>query len=78
LYRNSGASTSWNPKGPRRPVVGKLYLLLQNKTEGFINYVWFQNKFPSFYTFFPCRNPEEMNAFDSHCGEQKATREKGV
>jgi hypothetical protein len=26
LSRNSGASTSWNPKGPSRPVAGKLYL----------------------------------------------------
>jgi hypothetical protein len=26
LSRNSGASTSSNPKGPSRPVVGKLYL----------------------------------------------------
>jgi hypothetical protein len=28
LPRNSGASTSWNPKGLSRPVVGKLYLYL--------------------------------------------------
>jgi hypothetical protein len=26
LSRNSGASTSWNPKGLSRPVAGKLYL----------------------------------------------------
>ena len=25
LYRNSGASASWNPKGVSRPVAGKLY-----------------------------------------------------
>jgi hypothetical protein len=30
LSRNSGASTSWNRKGPPRPVVGKLYLYLYN------------------------------------------------
>jgi hypothetical protein len=28
LSRNSGASTSWNPKGLSRPVAGKLYLYL--------------------------------------------------
>jgi hypothetical protein len=27
LSRNNGTSTSWNPKGLSRPVVGKLYLL---------------------------------------------------
>jgi hypothetical protein len=26
LSRNSGASTSWNPNGLSRPVVGKLFL----------------------------------------------------
>jgi hypothetical protein len=26
LSRNSGASSSWNPKGLSRPVAGKLYL----------------------------------------------------
>jgi hypothetical protein len=26
LSRNSGASTSWNPRGLSRPVAGKLYL----------------------------------------------------
>jgi hypothetical protein len=33
LSRNSGASTSWNPKGLSRPVVGKLYLLHRVKDE---------------------------------------------
>ena len=28
LSRNSGASTSWNPKDLSRPVAGKLYLYL--------------------------------------------------
>jgi hypothetical protein len=27
LSRNSGATTSWDPKGLSRPVAGKLYLL---------------------------------------------------
>jgi hypothetical protein len=31
LSRNSGASTSRNPKGPSRPAAGKLYLYLYNK-----------------------------------------------
>jgi hypothetical protein len=29
LSRNLGASTSWNPKGLSRPVMGLLYLLRQ-------------------------------------------------
>jgi hypothetical protein len=28
LSRNSGVSTSWNPKGISRPVAGKLYLFM--------------------------------------------------
>jgi hypothetical protein len=28
MSRNSGPSTSWNPKGLSRPVTGKLYLLM--------------------------------------------------
>jgi hypothetical protein len=31
LSRNSGASTSWNPVGPLRPVEGKLYLYRRYK-----------------------------------------------
>jgi hypothetical protein len=37
LSRNSWASTSWNPKGLCRPVVGKLYLLL-------VNNIWFHRQ----------------------------------
>jgi hypothetical protein len=32
LSTNLGASTSWNPKGLSRPVMGLLYLLQQEKT----------------------------------------------
>jgi hypothetical protein len=38
LSRNSGASTSWNPKGLSRPVAGKLYLLhLLISVSGWVN-----------------------------------------
>jgi hypothetical protein len=41
LSGNSGASTSWNPKGLSRPVAGKLYLYLTGPSEA-VQYVQVQ------------------------------------
>jgi hypothetical protein len=41
LSRNSGASTSWNPKGLSRPVAGKLYLYVYIRTPSRLSICWF-------------------------------------
>jgi hypothetical protein len=47
LSRNSGASTSWNPKGLSRPVAGKLYLISHIKVTKIITNVLYY-----FYKFY--------------------------
>jgi hypothetical protein len=52
LFRNSGTSTSGNPKGPSRPVAGKLYLLplleVTNKTFSSLTHLMRNTLYPLF------------------------------
>jgi hypothetical protein len=49
LSRNSGSSTSWNPKGLSRPVVGKLHTIKQRKAT-WIGHILCRNCLPKYVT----------------------------